>query len=57
MHGFADAPEKMYGVYIRTIESNGKISSRLYYAKSHIAPLKSVTIPRIELNAAVSYHV
>ena len=55
IHGFADASIKAYGacVYIRTINSTQEISVKLLCAKSHVAPLKTVSLPRLELNAAV----
>ncbi|XP_031348317.1 uncharacterized protein LOC116174520 [Photinus pyralis] len=54
LHGFSDASERAYGanVYIRTI-TDGKISIFLLAAKSRVAPLKNITLPKLELNAAV----
>lgn len=51
--GFADACESSYGalVYMRT-HTAGTIHSNLICAKSKVAPLKSITIPRLELLAA-----
>ncbi|GBL95711.1 hypothetical protein AVEN_665-1 [Araneus ventricosus] len=55
LHGFADASEKAYGaaIYVRCLSNSGEISTNLLCSKSRIAPLKSVTIPRLELCAAV----
>lgn len=54
LHGFADASARAYGavIYVRTIDSLGKINCILLCAKSRVAPLKSLTIPRLELEAA-----
>lgn len=54
IHGFADASKQAYGavVYLRAIDSNGAISCKLIASKSRIAPIKEVTIPRLELAAA-----
>ncbi|GBM00440.1 hypothetical protein AVEN_179245-1 [Araneus ventricosus] len=55
LHGFADATEKAYGaaIYVRCLSNSGEISTNLLCSKSRIAPLKSITIPRLELCAAV----
>lgn len=55
IHGFADASSSAYGgcVYIRSIDKNGRIQVTLLGAKSRVAPVKSVTIPRLELCAAL----
>ena len=54
LHGFSDASERAYGaaIYVRTICANGRISASLLTAKTRVAPLKTVTIPRLELAAA-----
>ena len=55
IHTFCDASEVGYGVcsYIRIINKQGKIHVALLAGKTRLAPLKSVTIPRLELSAAV----
>lgn len=50
LHGFADASEDGYGACIYMVNRNG---SRLTCAKSRIAPLKPMTMPRLELCAAL----
>ena len=52
---FADASRKAFGAcaYIRWQIENGKFESRFIAAKSRDAPLKELTIPRLELQSAV----
>ncbi|KAL0850467.1 hypothetical protein ABMA28_012265 [Loxostege sticticalis] len=54
--GFADASSKAHGccLYLRTVDAHGKVHVELLCSKSRINPLrKQLTIPRLELNAAV----
>lgn len=55
MHGFCDAATKMYAaaIYLRTELQNGSIEIHLLTAKTKSAPLKQISIPRLELCAAV----
>lgn len=55
LHGFCDASSIGYGciIYIREISSSGQISVTVVSAKSKVAPLKTQSLPRLELCAAV----
>ena len=54
-HSFSNASEKAYSaaVYARYEYLDGSISSRLVAAKTSLAPLKTISIPRLELMSAV----
>ncbi|XP_008183125.1 uncharacterized protein LOC103309446 [Acyrthosiphon pisum] len=54
-HGFCDASEEAYGacIYIRTGGTNETYHAQLMCAKTRVAPLKAMTIPRLELNGAL----
>ncbi|XP_062542421.1 uncharacterized protein LOC134210387 [Armigeres subalbatus] len=55
LHCFSDASEKAYGccIYLRSVDTAGKIKVCLLSSKSRVAPLKCQTIPRLELCGAV----
>ncbi|XP_077260466.1 uncharacterized protein LOC143896442 [Temnothorax americanus] len=55
LHGFCDASERAYGacVYIRTWVGTNEFRSELLCSKSRVAPIKSVSLPRLELAAAL----
>ncbi|XP_071631893.1 uncharacterized protein [Temnothorax longispinosus] len=55
LHGFCDASTTAFAaaVYIRVTSVTGETTSRLLIAKSKVAPIKSLSIPRLELSAAV----
>jgi len=54
LHYFSDASETAHGVvvYLRVTQPHGGIHTQLLMAKSRLAPLKGMTIPRLELTAA-----
>ncbi|XP_033758237.1 uncharacterized protein LOC117340586 [Pecten maximus] len=56
LHGFADASDIGYGMvfYLRLVDVTGKIHCSFLFGKARVAPLKAVTIPRMELTAASS---
>lgn len=55
LHGFCDASLKAYGacIYIVSKEKGGLAKSALLCAKSRVAPMKSKTLPRLELCSCV----
>jgi hypothetical protein len=55
LHGFSDASEVAYGacIYLRSIDVQGKITTRLLCSRSRVAPLKRLSLPRLELCAAM----
>ena len=55
LHHFADASTLAYGScsYIRCINKFGQVHTQLLVSKSRVAPLKHMTIPRLELQAAL----
>lgn len=54
LHGFSDASEKAYGcsLYIRSTNKQGQIATNLLCSKSRVAPVKKVSLPRLELLGA-----
>ncbi|XP_076397876.1 uncharacterized protein LOC143266125 [Megachile rotundata] len=54
LHGFCDASQRAYAaaVYLRVMHK-GEISTMLLVAKTKVAPVKALTIPRLELCSAV----
>lgn len=54
VHGFADASNRAYGavVYIRVVSPYAKPRITLLISKTKVAPLKTLSIPKLELNAA-----
>ncbi|XP_058817006.1 uncharacterized protein LOC131680301 [Topomyia yanbarensis] len=55
LHTFADASQAAYGActYARCEDDQGKVRIQLLASKSRVAPLKRITIARLELCAAV----
>ncbi|XP_062414582.1 uncharacterized protein LOC134107160 [Pungitius pungitius] len=54
LHHFSDASESAYGTvtYIRLQNSKNQVHIAFVLGKARVAPLKQVTIPRLELTAA-----
>ena len=55
LHHFSDASAVGYGAcsYLRIIRPDGKIHVTLIASKGRLAPIRAITIPRLELAAAV----
>ncbi|XP_042220387.1 uncharacterized protein LOC121865127 [Homarus americanus] len=55
LHTFCDASQAAYGAvtYLRLVDSGGSIQCSFVYGRAKLAPLKQLTIPRLELCAAV----
>ena len=54
IHTFCDASERGYGAvsYMRSVNEEGRIHNSIIMGKSRVAPMKKITIPRMELTAA-----
>ena len=55
LHGFSDASEEAYScvVYLRTQDPDDNIEVSIVMSKTRVAPLKRLTIPRLELCGAL----
>lgn len=55
LHCFVDAAQHAYGatVYLRAVDREGQVNVQLFCAKARVAPLKALTIPRLELCGAL----
>ena len=55
LHGFSDASEMAYAgvIYLRLVDTTGCIHTSLVMAKTKVAPIKRLSIPRLELCGAL----
>lgn len=54
LHGFSDASEEAYAgvIYLRMTDTDGQIHISLVSSKTKVAPIKRLTVPRLELCGA-----
>ena len=55
LHNFSDASLSGYGEcsYLRMVDEDGRVATALVMAKSRVTPNQTITVPRLELTAAV----
>jgi hypothetical protein len=56
LHHFSDGSTAAYGAvsYLRLVNRDGHVHCTLLMAKSRLAPMSTMTVPRLELSAAVT---
>lgn len=56
LHIFCDASERAYGsvAYLRTVDDQGHVYTTFVLARSRVAPKKRLSMPRLELSAALT---
>ena len=54
LHHFSDASEAAYGsvTYLRLVSHEDRVHCSFLFGKSRVAPLKTISVPRLELSAA-----
>ena len=54
LHGFSDASKSAYAgvVYLRMVDTEGRVHVSLVMSKTKVAPIKRLMIPRLELCGA-----
>lgn len=55
IHGFCDSSQLAYGacIYLKCIDEYNNVDVQLLCAKSRVAPIKPITLPRLELCGAL----
>ena len=56
IHTFVDSSQEACGAacYVRHLYKDGTLTCLLVASKSHVAPLQAISVPRLELMAAVA---
>ena len=54
LHHFSDASEAAHGsvTYFRLVSHEDRVHCSFFFGKSRVAPLKAISVPRLELSAA-----
>ncbi len=52
LHGFADASQSAF-IYLRVVHCDTSVSTALVLSRARVTPIKTTTIPRLELSAAL----
>ena len=55
LHGFCDSSKKVYGacLYLCSANQHGEVTTKLLCSKLRVAPVKKITLPRLELCGAL----
>jgi hypothetical protein len=55
LHGFCDSSEEAYGacLYLRSVNQQAEVTTKLLCSKSRVAPVKKITLKRLELCGAL----
>jgi len=55
LHGFCDSSKQAYGacLYLRSVNQQGEVTTKLLFSKLRVAPVKKITLPRLELCGAL----
>jgi len=55
LHGFFYSSKKGYGecLYLRSVNQQGEVSTKLLCFKAKVAPVKKITLPKLELCGAL----
>ncbi|GFX82967.1 integrase catalytic domain-containing protein [Trichonephila clavipes] len=55
--GYADASKSAYGavMYMHSVKEDGTTTTKLISSKSRVAPIKVISIPRLELSASIAW--
>ena len=57
LNGFCDSSEKAFGacLYLRSVHQQDEVTTKLLCSKSRVVPVKKISLPRLELCAALLF--